>query len=27
MKAIEFVDSFTPDVMSEIERIFYWSNK
>jgi len=27
MKAIEFVDSFTPDVMSEIERIFDWSNK
>ena len=22
MKAIEFVDSFTPDVMHEIDRIF-----
>jgi hypothetical protein len=22
MKAIEFVDSFTPDVMNEIDRIF-----
>jgi aryl-alcohol dehydrogenase-like predicted oxidoreductase len=22
MKAIEFVDSFTPEVMSEIDRVF-----